>query len=255
MTYGELPIGAVVCFGDAEVRSFFQPAVDSIMRWTKASDDGRAIRSDRHFSYMQTDAPRGGSGLTDSHRQCGFNFFPETHLFNYLNSADENWEDRADGDSRYSSLEIKGFLSRFTSSERNVLQQWTMSTFVPPPFREKYGKVDERLCYVGIPSIYEYMPEGTYQRSKIGEGTPLTITHYMGQPLLRSYMGQKSMSRCGQTGTVVAVSPTRDSQITPIISIKSDTKVIRRPQGEWYISIVDDEQQEFIRGLDKLISV
>lgn len=154
MKLRDLPLGSRILFG-TNLGDEYSARQNYQMSWTKVSMDGLFLCGTPLDAAI--DIPR-SNGATIKERTAGRCYFPDTMLYQFLNSKEEWATDetiRKILPWQYSRAK-NGFLSWFSESERNVMKQWNMQIIPPKRLQKRLGEVVTVPTMVGLPAIAEY---------------------------------------------------------------------------------------------------
>lgn len=272
MKFKEIEIGSFVRFGTDPHRPAYGGGLLP-MHWRKVSNDGLMIADQNADPYVNSvDYPRPISGRTVREREAGTAFFPESALFQYLNSEHGvfvdgvEWFTPRDHDECAPTWNHQtGFLSRFDSDELKLLRPWTMKIQTPQRLTRRYGKVYEKECLVGLPSISEFLVytdhEGyreRYESERVSEQTP--IPNYHRGIATRSCIGE-SVFAITANNSVGARSPSGGMSIYPMVRIDPDVDVtlfdrVGFPYIKRYDVVVPSQSHEaFMLALEAMLDM
>ena len=146
MKIGELPIGAELSMGYNEV--------EQELIWVKVSDQNDFVAKTRvgrkafdAAEYQNTSRQR---------RTSGNAFVPHSNIFQWLNTAGDNWyQAQHEYDSTPSYYRQCGFLSNFNKAERDAMIPREITVAVPLGSRKEFGKTYSLTCKVCLPAASE----------------------------------------------------------------------------------------------------
>lgn len=240
MTFSEMPIGTTFELGGINYANEQKKLV-----WTKISND-KAICN---LKRMRMDARRSTSGTSRVQRIRGFNFFPETHLFKWLNSSTVPSYNTSGDDERPYFYGDDGFLSCFEQEELDFLIPWKMTTIVPQGFQKKFGKSYTVDTLVGIPSISDLtqheVTDGYLAEKSVDE---VDIFHPPYDTMTRS--GTSQTLYAYKYGDPAYCTPVDGANVCPIISIRGDAPFMTEGASEIFCSaVIPKEDLELQEGL------
>lgn len=237
--FKDLPVGSKIYLG--VVPSWMNPFgnPDEPLLWTKVSDDGDLILVS-NIGYDIFDEREPNNPGRDR-RARGGNFFPESNIFQYLNSAENDWYAAAheydEPPRRYREVQNPGFMTTFSPFEKSLLESMQITCSVPSGFKKKYGHEITINCKVSLPSLSQLGVEregGTEGRA------------WAGLPFLRA--GRPIMTRTAAGSGIAAYipgrcqvrtqSPYQVENLAPVVRLKPDVEIEDAPDeyGVFYIS-------------------
>lgn len=226
MTINDLEIGDIVLFG--AIRNKVTDSSLQDIEWIKVDNDNTlTARCVIRRMAMDEAEPRSSSR---DRRERGCNFFPQSNLFQWLNSAGQSWfvpVDEADEEPVYS--DMPGFLSDFDPWELDTIVPHEICVGVPNGYRRKFGSLFRVSCKVSIPAAGEVLCGVSDDYHVEGELFPYykegNFPH-VGMWLRTAT--NSSMACVGGSGDVSAISPCRRGSVVPMLRIHPETRVSDR---------------------------
>ncbi len=137
MKISEIPVGEYLAFGQFRRSGDLKPFG---LLWRKGSTLNEFYVQDGIGKFC-ADAQEPENESRDR-RERGSNFFPQTNICQFLNSAEDNWyKPQHDSDTVDNTLKNNpGFLRSFEEWERKLIIPHEVVTSVPAGFKRKYGE-------------------------------------------------------------------------------------------------------------------
>lgn len=238
-------------------------------QWLKVSESGLMIASDSIPSVYQVDRARPLSGETARERTHGRAFFPDTCLFQFLNSGDgvyrngKGWYVPTDTSEQGPSYRNQsGFLSWFDPDELKCLIPWQMKIKMPNRLVRRYGEVFTKEVLVGLPSISELRVEsdrdGFEDRRQfecVTEKRVLPLWH--SGIATRSIIGE-SIWAVAANGNTAPKAPNDRLNIYPMICLNPDTDLELTdtyPVNKYTVQAYSQTHEQFMLALEAMLDL
>lgn len=256
MTIKDMAVGASICLGSV-VPPYNAARID--LTWMKVNRDNLFMLNEGNLIHAAMDAKEPDSP-SRQRRTRGCSFFPNTALFQWLNSAGEGWyKPFGDTDFPPDYVTVSGFLSLFSDLEKSMLVQHRNPIVTPEGFKKDYGLKTGMDCLVSLPSYSQLYPmrADTSDVTYAFEGAKFEV---------RSSDNDRpkyAWTRTGQSGYIVCTregsdlpdhfSPCDRLYVYPVIKLKEDAEIegynnlfmLRPPEGT-SLSIVKESDLEGI---------
>jgi hypothetical protein len=243
MLVKDLPVGEHLIFGRHIQNIYGCPSAD--IQWIKTSADCDFIAAHGVRGYA-FDMPEPNAPSRE-HRSGGCNFYPCSHIDQWLNSGDKNWfKPASDTDTPHSPGDAPGFLSQFTEYELSCMLPRSFTVRTPPGSIRKYGPTHVMERKVALPSRSE-LGMASNPDEEI-EGKPFELFK---NPSLIAIQAIVTRTAVGP-GTVICVNPKGNRSYTyspsslhvyyPIIRITPETEVYQCEAGLSSVSLYIPER-------------
>jgi len=233
----DLRIGTLVVLGSCN---------GSDIVWRKVSDNCDFI-SQRRVCRICFDVAEHRSD-SRARRSHGNNFYPDSNVHQWLNASGNDWYRKSHefDESPYYRGE-DGFLTEFSSAERNALVPMELTVAVPLGSRKKYGRMFNMSALVTLPSASQC---GRDETEVLCEGSKLpeidSILNGYNAVLTRTgFKDAGHVIQCG-CGWSEAICADDSANVFPFIRINPDTPVNNTPDldGVYWTKLADTESTE-----------
>lgn len=226
----DIPVGELLSLGRA-LDETPHMGVGAELTWIKMNDSCDFIAG-RPLTSVIFDMAEPENTNKDR-RERGVNFFPQSNLFQWLNSEGRGWfkpMTPSDTMSYNPLLNMScGFLSSFTPHERSMLLPRPYSIVTPSGFKKAFGEVFKTESLVSIPSAKELgicridplqiQEEGEVMHSRVLERL------YRVQAFTRTSIGASIFRVDALKEKIHGVAPCTTSNVFPIIRVNPDCEV------------------------------
>ena len=237
MKVSDLRIGAKVVLGSC---------YGSDIVWCKVSDNCDFI-SQRRVCRICFD---GAEHRSDSRarRSHGNGFYPDSNIHQWLNAAGLDWYRKSHefDESPYYRNE-PGFLTEFSSAERDALVPMELTVAVPLGSRKKYGRTFNMSALVTLPSASQC---GYGETEILCEGSELpeisNVLNGWNATLTRTGVKDGGHVVRSGSGWVDIICADDSSDIYPFIRINPETVINDTPDmdGVYWTNLADTESAE-----------
>lgn len=241
MKISDLGIGAYLVFGRFP-KSGERGTPDLL--WRKATNQN-GFYTETNIGRFSADALEPDNESRDR-RERGSNFYPQTNIFQMLNSEDEDWyrpQHEADAASE-KMMQYPGFLHLFEDWERKMIVPHEIVSVVPAGFKRKFGEQVKSVVKVSIPSKSQLLGgEDTT------EGTRFDIFELGGamhsDVLTRTSVGT-GLYAVGRNGKLINFTPANEVGVCPFIQLDGDSEVEYDAVSKVYYTV---PPQEYIKAI------
>ena len=251
MKIGELPIGCKLRFGMYE---------DEDIAWVKVSDksDFFALHRIGNKAFDATE----WCNDNRSRRSCGNNYYPHSNIFQWLNSTDNSWFSPMHGsDEAPTYCLTPGFLSQFSSTELDAIDEQEITVSVPCGSKKEFGKTVQLSCKVTIPSASQFEQDETVlgDNSLLAEGEQMPglvdaiseMSPY-NRIMTRSGVGTGGHILVWIDGEMVKTRAKSQVGVHPMIRLKADVDISDKPDEYGFMYIPDHDFVERFMEIIKL---